>query len=1059
MRSPHSAVTGDAARVDEAERWLDAELRGRPIPPLVIAIGLGQGHLLDALDRRGHATRVVALEPDPVVAARCLARQAPQAWRTTGRLAYCVDPDYAGADDAWRLFPAEPNDHVILVDPGVARQGGPAAVRAARVLKRIVFGARANAEARRRFAPRYLLNTLRNVPTAAASADVAALTNAFRGVAAVVVAAGPSLDRNLVALRETAGRALIIAVDTAARPLLEAGIAPHLVAAVDPGEANARHLADLDVPETTWLVAEASLDPSALAPFGSRLFTFTVADHHPWPWLRAAGLTRGRLRAWGSVLTSAFDIAVRAGCDPVIFAGTDLAFTGDRPYCRGTTYEQDWAARVAAGESLDGIWRSSIEASQIVHMPDIAGLPALSSAPLVAFRDWLVEQTRQDAARRFVNATGAGVLVGDRIEQTRLEDVLSASAVSPRGLEAEVASTWSRGRQNRVADAALRAAMASLVDCRDDREPMASWLAFTGGAMDATAIHAGVRDTLDHWTSPIERMQAERPPASAVRYPPERALMVRGAVAGEPRAAGLSAQSIVSSPARAAAQTRAWDALTVLVGAPRLLDPDATVGAIAPGTSATRAFPWTSRTLPLARELEAALADLLVSEGEVESAVERADAIARLDEEPIGVGREEVSRSAEDAADMRARLALLADWLDVRAALDGAVAASESASDRLPLRVGARLARVYAGAVNPGVDQAKGEASAAIGIGGARHVAPVPARPSADALGDALTGQLVWSPGPSTIDAGARWPALSIRGADGSASLVVTYVDAGSERSPRSGVPTGARRDAERPGWVEPRRLTGPDLPTCLVGNLLDHSHALFAIVGGDCAVRVDAAGRVERDAAWPCAISGQVRWGDAGAIAWHNDSQSYVMWREHPQGDVQTAEIPFVASLAFPQETGEIWWTGFSGGLWSWTPGGDWRRRADTPSVLGLQTTGDGVLLAPSGGDIRFVDRTSPTEAFLWRPGSNRVEAVPLGPEGPCWSVSARGAWRALAYPYRDVVMLEHQSGLQVQLTCRYPFNLAWAGPALVVSTGAGDLLLFPDLATTLERGRTVRS
>jgi hypothetical protein len=165
------------------------------------------------------------------------------------------------------------------------------------------------------------------------------------------------------------------------------------------------------------------------------------------------------------------------------------------------------------------------------------------------------------------------------------------------------------------------------------------------------------------------------------------------------------------------------------------------------------------------------------------------------------------------------------------------------------------------------------------------------------------------------------------------------------------------------------------------------------------------------------------------------------------------------VASLAFPQETGEIWWTGFSGGLWSWVPGGAWQKLAATPSVLGLQKTDAGVLLASSGGDIRFVDRTPPAESLLWRPGSDEVVPVPLGPEGPCWSVATRGAWRAMAHPYADVIMLVHEAGLRVALTCSFPFNLAWAGSSLVVSTARGALLLFPDLATALERGRTPRS
>ena len=55
------------------------------------------------------------------------------------------------------------------------------------------------------------------------------------------------------------------------------------------------------------------------------------------------------MRAWGSVLTTAYDLAVKLGCDPIVFIGADLAYTDAQPYCRGTVYEENWATAVAGG--------------------------------------------------------------------------------------------------------------------------------------------------------------------------------------------------------------------------------------------------------------------------------------------------------------------------------------------------------------------------------------------------------------------------------------------------------------------------------------------------------------------------------------------------------------------------------------------------------------------------------------------------------------------------------------------------------------------------------------
>ena len=411
-------------RHEQAERWLDAELNGRPVPPVLAVIGLGDGALLDVIGRRAPDTRVLAIEPDR--AAALPDEVAP--WRESGRLIYLRDPDYAGADQAWRLFPSA-TDYTLLVHPSVARDSD-SAVRAAKTFKQIVFGVSANAEARRRFAPRYLTNTIRNIPAIVAGRDVRDLSDAYRGMPAVIAAAGPSLDNAIDDLWELSDRAVIIAADTALRPLLAGGVHPQLAVAVDPGWANARHFHSLPSCPRTFLVAEGAIDPSSLAPFESRTFWFRAAHHHPWPWLNEHGLDVGPLDVWGSVLSAAFQTAVLAGCDPIVFVGADLAFTGQRPYCRGTTYEHDWATVVESGRTIEDAWRDQMALHEQIVTPDLDGNETITSAPLQSFRSWLVARAN-GCGRRVVNATSAGTLFGAGIEQRPLRRVLGSPVAVP----------------------------------------------------------------------------------------------------------------------------------------------------------------------------------------------------------------------------------------------------------------------------------------------------------------------------------------------------------------------------------------------------------------------------------------------------------------------------------------------------------------------------------------------------------------------------------------------------------------------------------------------------
>jgi hypothetical protein len=399
----------------EAERIVAGLLDGREADLLVV-IGLGLGFLLDALERRSWNGRVLAIEPEPETVAAMRTRRELAAWTAGDRLRILTGPAFEGATECWQWFGDGSTEPPLYVHP-VFERIRPAEVVAARgVLQRIRFDAASNAEARRRHGARYLLNTLRNLPAIASQPDVTRLTDSASGKPAVIVAAGPSLDSSLAALREIQDRVLIVAVDTALRPLLAGGVRPHAVVAVDPSEANGRHLTELPACEDTFLVSEGSIDPFAVSTFRGRTYFFAVSDHQPWPWLRGMDAGVGRLRAWGSVLTSAFELVLAIDADPVIFVGADLSYPGERPYCRGVSFEEDWQRRERFGEPLEQQWRAAVDQWPLILEPDVSGVPVRTAPHLVAFRNWLVEQTQQ-RSRRFINAGGAGILRGPRIQQ------------------------------------------------------------------------------------------------------------------------------------------------------------------------------------------------------------------------------------------------------------------------------------------------------------------------------------------------------------------------------------------------------------------------------------------------------------------------------------------------------------------------------------------------------------------------------------------------------------------------------------------------------------------
>jgi hypothetical protein len=477
--------------VTEADRFLAAALP-EGLPPAVFVIGSGLGYVLEAIERRSATTKVIAIEPFPAIARAMLERRDWREWVQSGRLTIVIGPHYLDASDAWKALDARAAAPSILEHPVLAREFPGEIARAHRLADAVVLGARGNDEARKKFAGRYLLNTLTNLPALVAEGDVASLRDLCHGIPAIVVAAGPSLDDNIQQLRGLEDRVLIVAVDTALRPLRAAGIRPHLVVAVDPSELNAKHLIGIADTGGSWLVGEGSIDGRVFSEFAGRAFSFKVSDHHPWPWLRAHGFDRGMLRAWGSVLTTAFDLACHVGCNPVVFAGADLAYTNGVHYCRGTIHEDaaNHLAPTAARADAFAAWQRDHQRTTCTET-DIHGAAIVSTPDFVQFRDWLVSRSAEVQPRRVLNATGAGILRGGAITQIGFATMtFPPLAEGAEPIQTRLGAAWRQATHDR--DAVIDALEGSMSRRQGDGLPLGAWLAFAGDTTASEQIAGGV---------------------------------------------------------------------------------------------------------------------------------------------------------------------------------------------------------------------------------------------------------------------------------------------------------------------------------------------------------------------------------------------------------------------------------------------------------------------------------------------------------------------------------------------------------------------------------------
>lgn len=254
----------------------------------------------------------------------------------------------------------------------------------------------------------FLDNFVQNFSRAAASPGVRAFEQKFAGMPAIIVSAGPSLDRNLHELRGCEERVLILSTDTAIKPLCAMNVSPHFVLTGDPGYENYLHLKG-SAGGSSLLVAEATAYPLSFQEFAGKTITCSYQNSS----LGALSLLlgeKGTIRAWGSVATMALDFALILGCSPVIFIGQDLAYSDGRTYCSGLHWEANRFADVSSPEEWEKRWLALRTGTITVTMMDVFGRPVETTDKLASYWAWFNREIESHPNVHFVNATEGGIL-------------------------------------------------------------------------------------------------------------------------------------------------------------------------------------------------------------------------------------------------------------------------------------------------------------------------------------------------------------------------------------------------------------------------------------------------------------------------------------------------------------------------------------------------------------------------------------------------------------------------------------------------------------------------
>ena len=295
----------------------------------------------------------------------------------------------------------------------------------------------------RTFADTWVSQGLENMKFLGKASPIYQLGGQFAGGPAIIVAPGPSLDKNIAALKQFKGKSLIVATSHTLRAMHEADVYPDIVVAVDASDLL-YHFEGCDLSRVGALAAGITCNPAIWQLPIKRKF-FMGANATADGWLLDKMAPRAMMPSGGSVATTILAIMLHAGCDPIIAVGLDNSFPGGRYYASGghddsvNVEVEDGKIKVkgwsdSARDSLMGKSDDERDRRENAEQP-LFELPAYdgngtvqTSFILKMFHSWFEATARQCRAKcRFINATEGGARM-DAWEQMPLQQVYDTIA-------------------------------------------------------------------------------------------------------------------------------------------------------------------------------------------------------------------------------------------------------------------------------------------------------------------------------------------------------------------------------------------------------------------------------------------------------------------------------------------------------------------------------------------------------------------------------------------------------------------------------------------------------
>lgn len=221
------------------------------------------------------------------------------------------------------------------------------------------------------------------------------------GMPAIIVSAGPSLDKNIKELKKAEGKAFIIGVDAALKALVRNGIQFQVGISVDPAK-DMTLFEDERLEKIPMVLELYSTSGLVEKHRGRRFYSIGYGGEYLLELRKQMGdVSYCALRTGGSVATAAVALAEEMGFKTIILVGQDLAFTDGRGH----------VSSVCDDEEKN---RKHLEERKLTEVEDINGNMVQTDWQMALYIEWFAKEAYNERDKiKIIDATEGGAKIAN----------------------------------------------------------------------------------------------------------------------------------------------------------------------------------------------------------------------------------------------------------------------------------------------------------------------------------------------------------------------------------------------------------------------------------------------------------------------------------------------------------------------------------------------------------------------------------------------------------------------------------------------------------------------